>query len=171
MYFNIDGRDENYYLKLKIFIEENYQLKIISIKEYNRGWYGETWKIECSNNCNYFVKIIYFEKQAKKYRQWFPVLNFMHLHGINYVSKVYNTQFFVSLPGCGFWQRKGDRGFFKTRANHKKYNQHKNNVNKRGDVDFRRSALLRREIFVKRNAAIAQKIQRSPLFVSTYYLC
>jgi hypothetical protein len=92
MYFNIDGRNENYYLELKTFIEENYQLKIISMKEYNRGWYGETWKIKCNNNCNYFVKIIYFEKQAKKYQQCFPVLDFMHLHGIDYVSKVYYTQ-------------------------------------------------------------------------------
>jgi hypothetical protein len=92
MYFNIDGRDEKYWLKLKSFIEENYQLKVISMKEYNRGWYGETWKIECNNNSSYFVKIIYFEKQAEKDRQSFSVLDFMHLHGIDYVSKVYNTQ-------------------------------------------------------------------------------
>jgi hypothetical protein len=89
MYFNIDGRNEQYCNELKIFIEYNYQLNIVSIEEYKRGWYGETWKIECNDSRRFFVKIIYYDKQARKYQQCFPVLNYMHLQGINYVSKVF----------------------------------------------------------------------------------
>ena len=88
MYFNIDNRSDTYRHELQAFLESEYLLSIVSMKEHKRGWYGETWKIECNNNCNYFMKIIYYDKQAIKYRQCFPVLNFMQFQGINYVSKV-----------------------------------------------------------------------------------
>jgi hypothetical protein len=88
MYFNIDGRDEKYYRELKMFIECEYQLNIFSMKEHNRGWYGETWKIECGDNRKFFVKIIYYDKHARKYQQCFPALNFMRFHGIDFVSEV-----------------------------------------------------------------------------------
>jgi hypothetical protein len=88
MYFNIDGRDEKYYHELKMFIEYEYRLNILSMKEHNRGWYGETWKIECDGNRGFFVKIVYYDKHAKKYQQCFPVLNFMRSRGIDFVSEV-----------------------------------------------------------------------------------
>jgi DNA gyrase/topoisomerase IV subunit B len=91
MYFNIDDRNLEYRNNLKNFIENSYSLKIISINEYNRGFYGETWKIECIKNNIFFVKIIYFEKQAKKYRKCFEILDFMKDNGIDFVSQVIKT--------------------------------------------------------------------------------
>jgi hypothetical protein len=88
MYFNIDRRNLEYRNKLMAFIQKNYYLKIVSMNEHNRGFYGETWKIECNNNCNYFVKIIYFERHAKKYRKCFQILDYMEKNGIDFVSKV-----------------------------------------------------------------------------------
>jgi hypothetical protein len=88
MYFNIDGRDIKYRNKLKAFIENSYSLKIVSINEHNRGFYGETWKIECDNNSNFFVKIVYFRKHAKKYVKCFRVLDYMKDNGIDFVSQV-----------------------------------------------------------------------------------
>ena len=100
MFFNIEGRDDKYRTELKNFIEVEYQLKISSINEHVRGWYGETWKLICEsddssrkkNPCKYFAKIIYFKKQAKKYMQCFPVLYYMKEKGIDYISSYISSR-------------------------------------------------------------------------------
>jgi hypothetical protein len=88
MFYNIDGSDFEYRIKLKAFIENAYSINITSIDEHNRGFYGETWKVESNNNNRYFIKIIYSEKHAKKYMSSFNVLDFMNANGIDFVSKV-----------------------------------------------------------------------------------
>ena len=92
MYFNIDGRDEVYQAELRMFIESAYKIDIISMREHNRGWYGETWKLNCADGQKYFVKIIYFEKQAKIYQKCFPILQHMKNHGIDFVSQFIPTK-------------------------------------------------------------------------------
>ena len=91
MYFNIENRDENYINQLKEFLQENYGFKVQSLKEYNRGWYGETWEAR-TDKCRYFIKINYFEKQAKKYQKSFQVLEFMNDNGIDFVSQVIKSK-------------------------------------------------------------------------------
>ena len=101
MYFNIDNRDEAYKAELKSFIEGNYGFCILKMSEHNRGWYGETWRIE-SDKGNFFVKIIYFKKQAKIYQKSFPVLDFMQRNGIDFVSQPVRTtknKHFVDFNG------------------------------------------------------------------------
>ena len=91
MYFNIESRNSEYRIILRSFIENNYSIKINSIDEHTRGFYGETWKIECNDNLKFFAKIIYFEKQEIKYRKCFRILDYMKENGIDFVSRTIKT--------------------------------------------------------------------------------
>lgn len=93
MYFNIDNRDKKYIEELRDFVERNYGVKVRTMAEHNRGWYGETWRVECDGRDPIFLKIIYFEKQAaRRYQKCFPVLDYMRERGIDFVSQVVHTK-------------------------------------------------------------------------------
>jgi len=109
MWFNIDGRDKKYRDELGAFIERGYKIRIKSMKEHKRGWYGETWKIDCADGRHLFAKIIYFPKQATIYQRCFPVLEYMKNNGIDFVS-----QFIPAANGESYLTFKGGTlGLFK----------------------------------------------------------
>ncbi|MCL2422177.1 MAG: hypothetical protein FWD03_09995, partial [Defluviitaleaceae bacterium] len=56
--YNTIQRDSKYIDELKDFIKKEYLLNAITIMPANRGYYGETWRLEASER-NYFVKIDY----------------------------------------------------------------------------------------------------------------
>lgn len=83
-------RDENYIEKLKKCIEEHYGIQTISITEAKRGYYGETWKLE-SKSQTYFIKIDYLSRHQEKFKNSLPVIEYLSLHGIDFINKVIKT--------------------------------------------------------------------------------
>lgn len=83
-------RSAHYIAQLGEFVAQTYGISIKSIVPANRGYYGETWKIECANCC-YFAKLDYSRPHNLLYRDSFQVLERFSLYSIDCVSKVVKT--------------------------------------------------------------------------------
>jgi hypothetical protein len=79
-----------YIEKLTEFLKEKYQLNVNSVEEANRGYYGETWKVETDSDV-YFVKIVYSKSHKGQYARSFDVVDYLNTHGINFISKIIKT--------------------------------------------------------------------------------
>jgi len=89
MYSNVT-RDEAYRRRLRDFIEENYPLRPTAITPAKRGYYGETWRIECDEGC-YFAKLVYGYHTAR-YQESFAVIEHLCAHGIDSISRIVKTR-------------------------------------------------------------------------------
>ncbi len=84
------NRDEEYINSLKTFIQEKYNIAPISITPAQRGYYGETWRLETKTN-KYFVKLDYFPRHQKLFQNSLPVVNYLCNNGIDFINKVVKT--------------------------------------------------------------------------------
>ncbi len=85
--FSKTYRDKPYIIELKRFIEEEYDISITSITPADRGYYGETWRIDC-DGFSLFAKLIYYKKHTIHYIDSFPILKFMNDSGLTNVSRI-----------------------------------------------------------------------------------
>jgi len=84
MYNNVH-RDSGYINNLINFIHKEYDLNATHISPANRGYYGETWKLETCRY-NYFVKIDYFPRHQKLFRNSLPVVQYLCESGIDFIN-------------------------------------------------------------------------------------
>ncbi len=89
MYNNI-YRDNEYISLLKNVIYKEYNISAINIMTAKRGYYGETWRLETSDKI-YFVKLDYFPRHQKKFRNSLSVVEYLCNSGINFISKIVKT--------------------------------------------------------------------------------
>ena len=79
-------RDEAFIRRLRGFIEENYPLRLIGITPARRGYFGETWQVECGAD-RYFAKLVY-GYHAARYQKSFAVIEHLCAHGIDCISRI-----------------------------------------------------------------------------------
>jgi len=84
-------RNSEYTNQLMGFIREKYHINTISITPAKRGYYGETWKLDAVNN-SYFVKLDYFTRHQKLYRNSLAVVEYLCNNGIDFISKIVKTR-------------------------------------------------------------------------------
>ena len=89
MHRNIQ-RDTVYINKLINFIRSEYNLMPNSITPAKRGFYGETWKME-TPGYSYFIKLDYSAVHKGIYERSFPVMEHLHNHGIDFISRIVKT--------------------------------------------------------------------------------
>ncbi len=83
-------RDNSYLDRLLNFIHQEYGILSTGITPAKRGFYGETWKIESARE-SYFVKVDYSTAHKSLYEQSFSVIQYLHQHGIEFISRVVKT--------------------------------------------------------------------------------
>ncbi len=100
MYSDVQ-RGPAYRERLMDFIRQTYPLSPTSISPAKRGFYGETWRLDAlSGPC--FLKLDYSAHQAV-YARSFPVLEHLHRHGIDFVSRIVkakNGDLFARFDGA-----------------------------------------------------------------------
>jgi hypothetical protein len=79
-----------YIAELSEFISRTYGIAANSIVPANRGYYGETWKIE-TKNALYFAKLDYWYPHNKFYQRSFPVMEKLYRYGIVNINKIIKT--------------------------------------------------------------------------------
>lgn len=83
-------RDDNYIKDLLDYINQVYPLNASSLTAANRGFYGETWRLETRDN-SYFVKVDYSDQHKSVYRQSFTVIDYLKRHGADFIPGVVKT--------------------------------------------------------------------------------
>lgn len=87
---NRTQRNEEYRSRLTDFILHEYGLATVSITPARRGYYGETWKLDTADG-SYFVKIVFAKAQRPVYERSFAVVDHIHNHGIDAISRIVKT--------------------------------------------------------------------------------
>ncbi len=83
-------RSGKYQSRLLGFLRQEYDIKPTAISPANRGFYGETWKVDTSGR-SYFVKLDYSTEHRGVYERSFSVMEHLWTHGIDFVSRVVKT--------------------------------------------------------------------------------
>jgi hypothetical protein len=84
------SEDKAYIDRMADFIYREYHLKAISIVPANRGYYGETWRMDTAD-ASYFLKLDYFSRHQEKFQNSLPVVAYLCDNGIDFISKVIRT--------------------------------------------------------------------------------
>jgi len=87
---NLTERDEQYINSLADFICKEYNIPTISITPTKRGFYGETWRLDTSDN-SYFLKLVYFTAHQSIYERSFPIVEHLCSHGIDFINRIIKT--------------------------------------------------------------------------------
>jgi len=82
-------RSDKYKRCLTEFINKEYSIKTVDITPANRGYYGETWRLDTPDQ-RYFIKLDYSPHQTV-YNHSFPVIEHMRNHGITAISRIIKT--------------------------------------------------------------------------------
>ena len=88
--YNTVHRDNDYTDSLKKFIRKEYNIDAVVIAPANRGYYGETWKLETSER-SYFVKIDYSPRHQNVFRNSLPVMQYLCESGIDFIGTIIKT--------------------------------------------------------------------------------
>ena len=88
MYGNVSRSDE-YKRRLIEFIHQEYEISANNIIPAQRGYYGETWRLDAADK-SYFLKLDYSTHQII-YERSFPVIEHINNHGVNYISRIIKT--------------------------------------------------------------------------------
>jgi len=83
-------RDEAFLRRLRAFIEEVYPIQPKAIIPANRGFYGETWRVD-SLRGSFFAKLDCSPHQGV-YERSFPVIEHLCAHGIDFICKIVKTR-------------------------------------------------------------------------------
>ena len=89
MYNNI-YRDSEYINLLKEFINKKYGIDAITITPANRGYYGETWRLNTANSL-YFIKLDYFPRHQKLFQNSLSVVEYFCNSGLDFINKIVKT--------------------------------------------------------------------------------
>lgn len=83
-------RDEQYKVRLADFIQNEYGISALSITPAERGYYGETWRVDAADS-SYFLKLDYLKRHQVKYQNSLHVVQYLCDCGINFISKIVKT--------------------------------------------------------------------------------
>lgn len=72
-------------------IYNEYSIKGIEITPANRGFYGETWKLETKEE-TYFVKIDYLKNHQALYKNSLEVIDYLCQQGIDFINHLVKTK-------------------------------------------------------------------------------
>ena len=84
-------REEEYLLRLKKTIYEQYGIAADEITPANRGYYGETWKV-CGDSGCYFLKMDFLPFHQKRFQQSLSVIEYLCENGIDFVGTIIKTR-------------------------------------------------------------------------------
>jgi len=84
-------RDAEYIAGLGEFIHTEYGIVSDRLTTTKRGFYGETWCLECGRK-RYFIKIVYAPEHLEIYKRSFSVVRHLCDHGIDFISKIIETK-------------------------------------------------------------------------------
>jgi len=84
-------RSEEYKRKLLDFIQQYYGLEAVGIAPAKRGFYGETWRLDTADG-SFFLKLVYVAAHKLTYERSFPVIEHLHDHGIDFISRIAKTK-------------------------------------------------------------------------------
>jgi hypothetical protein len=84
-------RDSEYIFRLARFLRDEYCIKAADITPAKRGFYGETWRLDSTDE-SYFVKLVYPAAYAAVYERSFHVIEHLCNHGIDFISKIIKTK-------------------------------------------------------------------------------
>jgi hypothetical protein len=96
------ARNEHYLAEFSRFISAEYGIKISSIIPAQRGYYGETWKLDSGGGA-YFAKVVYQQAQKPKYRRSFAVIERFTASGIDDIPpilKTVNSSLYAEFDGA-----------------------------------------------------------------------
>lgn len=77
--------------KLRNTVETEYGLSFKSISAANRGFFGETWKLESNEGKSYFLKLDYWRYHHKQFVNSLPAVKFLEESGMEFVPPVLST--------------------------------------------------------------------------------
>jgi len=89
MYSNIP-RSVVYQQNLLDFIRDKYGIIATGFKQANRGYFGETWRLDAADG-RYFIKLDYSEPHKIIYMNSFPIIQHLCEHGIDCISTIIKT--------------------------------------------------------------------------------
>ena len=101
MYSDVQ-RSNRYTRRLLDFIKCEYEIETGSVTPAKRGYYGETWRADATNN-SYFIKLDYSAVHKTIYERSFPVVEHLHNHGIGFISRIVKAKegsLFTSFAGA-----------------------------------------------------------------------
>ena len=84
-------RSEEYQYRLVEFIRREYGISATALAPAKRGYYGETWRLDATNN-RYFLKLVYPSAHKTVYERSFPIIQHLCDHGIDFISRIVETQ-------------------------------------------------------------------------------
>ena len=84
-------RSPGYQSDLCAFIHSAYGLEARTLTPAQRGYFGETWRLDAREG-RYFLKLVYAEAHKARYARSFPVMAHMRRHGVTAISR--------ALPTC-----------------------------------------------------------------------
>jgi len=87
--FSSVTRGEDYHRRLRDFIAVTYPLTPTAIAPAKRGYFGETWRVDCEVG-RYFAKLVH-GYHAARYQKSFAVVEHLVTHGIECVSRIVKT--------------------------------------------------------------------------------
>ena len=82
--------DVQYMKRLSDFISQEYGITINAINSAARGYYGETWRLDATDN-SYFVKLDYFPRHQAVFQNSLPVIEYLCDNNINFIPNVIKT--------------------------------------------------------------------------------
>jgi len=83
-------RDESSLRNLRAFISEEYSLEVRDITPARRGYFGETWRLDC-NEGRYFAKLVHgYHREG--YRGSFSVIDHLCKQGAERINRVVKTR-------------------------------------------------------------------------------
>jgi len=91
MYSNIE-RNSDYINRLSEFISREYQISPVTLIPAKRGFYGETWRLDTTENISYFLKLVYPDLHKPVYERSFPIIQHLCDHGIDFISQIVKTK-------------------------------------------------------------------------------
>jgi len=84
------SRDEAFNRQLVCFIQASYSLHATAITPARRGYFGETWRVECREGL-VFAKLVHGYHRLR-YQKSFAVAEHLCAHGIDCVSRIVKTR-------------------------------------------------------------------------------
>ena len=83
-------RSEEYRQALMREVERAYGVKALAMTPAQRGYFGETWKID-AQNASYFLKLVYAPAHQPVYRRGLTALAHLQANGVRDVGRVIKT--------------------------------------------------------------------------------
>ncbi|MDR1264249.1 MAG: aminoglycoside phosphotransferase family protein [Propionibacteriaceae bacterium] len=80
------GREE-----LAAFVAAEYGLEAVALTPAERGFYGQTWRLETRQGAAYFLKLVYWPSHQRLYRDSFAALVHLAEHGVDFIGRVRPT--------------------------------------------------------------------------------